>query len=135
MMPYTLLLVPPPGSGGVLTNTTWIRSQDIVIGLATNPNLTETSLANFQFPFVAFGLPLPWSYVEPCAKNLVSQGCPKAVASAVQQFVNADRSGVFGYIMLPWDAIGVNGQSWLDEMRRTIKIWEAQTGYEIHLGG
>lgn len=87
-----------------------------------------------MFPFSIGDFEVPWEVVEPCAKH--PQSCPGSVRSATQQFINPERTGVFGYINLPWDSIdSEHGQGWLNEMRRAISEWEAKTGYGLHLSG
>jgi uncharacterized membrane protein YdfJ with MMPL/SSD domain len=136
MWPYTLLIVPPADSGGIFVNTTWNTLHNIVIELADNPKLYQTSLLNFNFVFAAAGLPLPWSIVAPCAKNLQDEGCSPLLRNNIQQFVSPDMQSTYGYIFLPWDTIGAEGQDWLTEMRDRIKELEKEfPGFEIHLGG
>merc|ERR1711959_462129 len=70
MWPYTLLMVPPAHSGGVLNKVTWETCQNITKSLAENPKLHNTSLRHFMFPFYASGGEVPWWFVNLCVKDL-----------------------------------------------------------------
>lgn len=141
MWPYKLLIVPPPHSGGVLSKDTWETCQDIVTGIGENPKLYDTSIKTFNFPFLFGGMKVPWECVAPACVGNTCFECPQFAQQLVhiglQEFVNNDHTGVFGYVNLPWDSLDPkHGQNWLSEMRRILKEWEAKLpGYQLQIGG
>jgi len=137
LWPYMVLIIPPASMGGVLTETAWHACQNIVTELAEHSNLYNTSLRDFSFAFAGNGMLTPWELVAPCAKDLASPDCSPLMRNTIQQLVNPEGTGTFGYVMLEFDALaGAHGPQWLGEMLMAMFGMEARMpGWQLSLSG
>lgn len=129
MMPYKLLVEPTSGHT-VYSNSFWTASQQALQELQRA--LPRTTPENLIFPSFAQGFAIPYALVQTCRGRYgdVTPGC-KQIQFSLDQFVNDDHSAFFGYVMLTFDPMIGDGQTWLDTMRALIDV--AETKYPLRL--
>jgi len=138
--PYKLIMEPlDPMPPTIFNSSFWKLSQEVLMEMTDK--LPHSNAKDYNFASRAQGINIPWFMVSECRKPNgtlpILKGACKMVNYPLSEFVNAEGTAMYGYIILSaFEPMGNEGPEWLRQARALLRdIEQRRGGIRLTLAG